>query len=147
MGRDPSVLVNTPQADFKFGFGWTRGPAGVFIILVPYPDFWWYLVSTRDETFRAVLPVRTPDGERATVIVTRQGLGSSGRIWITFSGGWVTTAVMSDEEAERFVGLLVRREERERRVGENAAVGDASGGAGVVMVRREPFWCSGAASV
>lgn len=44
-------------------------------------------MSTPDETFRAALPVCTPDGERAAMIVTRQGLDSSGRVWITFSGG------------------------------------------------------------
>jgi drug/metabolite transporter superfamily protein YnfA len=51
--------------------------------------------------FRATLPSFTPDGKQATVIVTRQGQGSAGRVWITFSGAWVTTAVMTDEQAEQ----------------------------------------------
>jgi biotin-(acetyl-CoA carboxylase) ligase len=63
-------------------------------------------VSTPYETFRAALPTSTPDGERATVIITRQGQGSEGRVWITFSGAWVTTAVMTDEDAERLVRLV-----------------------------------------
>jgi hypothetical protein len=49
-------------------------------------------MSTPHETFRAMLPTSTPDGERATVIVTRQGQGSDGRVWVTFSGAWVTDA-------------------------------------------------------
>ncbi len=63
-------------------------------------------MSTPDETFRAVLPTFTPDVEQATVIVTRQGLGSSGWVWITLSGAWKTTAVMTDDDAERFVQLV-----------------------------------------
>jgi hypothetical protein len=63
-------------------------------------------VSTPYETFRAALPISTPDGEQATVIVTRQGQGSDGRVWITISGAWVTTAVVTDEDAERLIGLL-----------------------------------------
>jgi hypothetical protein len=63
-------------------------------------------VSTPHETFRATLPTTTPDEEQATVIVTRQGQGSERRVWLTFSGGWVTTAVMTDEDAERLVQLL-----------------------------------------
>lgn len=64
------------------------------------------MVSTPYETFRATLPAATPDGQRATVIITRQGWGSDGRVWVTFSGGWVTTAVMTDEDAERFMQLV-----------------------------------------
>ena len=64
------------------------------------------VVSTPDESFRATLSTLTPDGEPATLIVTRQGLGSEGRVWITFSGAWITTAVMSDAEAERFIELV-----------------------------------------
>jgi hypothetical protein len=63
-------------------------------------------VSTPDEMFRGALPALTPDGEPATVIVTRQGHGSAGRVWVTFSGAWVTTAVMTDEQAERFEHLV-----------------------------------------
>jgi hypothetical protein len=63
-------------------------------------------VSTPHETFRATLPTATPDGERATVIVTRQGLGSDERVWLTFSGAWVTTAVMTDEDAEHLIRLI-----------------------------------------
>jgi biotin-(acetyl-CoA carboxylase) ligase len=56
--------------------------------------------------FRAALPTSTPEGKPATVIVTRQGQGSEGRVWITFSGAWATTAVMTDEDAERFERLV-----------------------------------------
>jgi hypothetical protein len=54
--------------------------------------------ATRDETFRGVMQARTPDGETATVIVTRQGLGSGGRVWLTFSGAIQTTVVMTNGE-------------------------------------------------
>ncbi len=40
------------------------------------------------------------------LIVTRQGLGSSARVWITFLGARVTTAVMTDDEAERFIRFV-----------------------------------------
>lgn len=63
-------------------------------------------MSTPDELYRATLPTLTPDGEPATLIVTRQGRGSQGRVWITFSGAWVTTAVMTDQEAEQFIELV-----------------------------------------
>jgi biotin-(acetyl-CoA carboxylase) ligase len=69
-------------------------------------------VSTPYEMFRATLPTFTPDGEQATIIITRQGQGSAGRVWITFSGAWVTTAVMSDEQAERLERLSVMQDGR-----------------------------------
>lgn len=100
--RDPPVLVTRPQCSS----GRTRGPAGACTIRVPHPVSWWCAVSTPDETFRATLPATTPDGERATVIITRQGLGSSGRVWVAFSGARVTTAVMTDDDAERFMQLV-----------------------------------------
>lgn len=100
--RDPPVLVSSPHCRS----GRTRRPAGAITIRVPLTVSWWCLVSTSDETFRATMPASTPDGELATVIVTRQGFGSGGQVWVTFSGGWVTTAVMTDEDAERFVQLV-----------------------------------------
>ena len=64
------------------------------------------VMSTPYETFRETMPTSTPDGEHATLIVTRQGQGSAGRVWVTFSGAWVTTAVMTDEDAEHFIRLI-----------------------------------------
>lgn len=43
-------------------------------------------MSIRDETFRATMPARTPEGEPTTLIITRQGLGDAGRSWLTFDG-------------------------------------------------------------
>ncbi len=63
-------------------------------------------MSTPHETFRGMLATSTPDGERATVIVTRQGQGSDGRVWVTFSGAWVTTAVITDADAECLVRFV-----------------------------------------
>ena len=63
-------------------------------------------MNIADETFRATLRTSTPDGERATVIVTRQGQGFDGRVWVTFSGAWVTTAVMTDADAECLIRFV-----------------------------------------
>lgn len=63
-------------------------------------------MSTPDETFRGVLESRTPEGQRATVIVTRQGSGRSGRAWLTFHGAIKATVVMDDGETARLVELL-----------------------------------------
>jgi hypothetical protein len=63
-------------------------------------------MSTPHETFRATLPTSTPDGERATVIITRQGQGVDAQVWVTFSGAWVTTAVMTDADAERLLRFV-----------------------------------------
>ncbi len=53
----------------------------------------------RDETYRAVITVRTPDPKVATtVIVTRQGLGKAGRTWVTLHGSIRATAVLTDDE-------------------------------------------------
>lgn len=62
--------------------------------------------STPDEMFRATLRTRTPEGALATVIVTRQGLGRAGRVWLTFDGAIKTTAVMNDPETQQLVDLL-----------------------------------------
>ncbi|MFN2494700.1 MAG: hypothetical protein ABR608_02160 [Pseudonocardiaceae bacterium] len=71
------------------------------------------MAEPRQETFRATLRTRTPEGEWTTLIVTRQGQGSAGRTWLTFHGAIKTTAVLTSEEAAQLVGQL----------------GEASGGA------------------
>jgi hypothetical protein len=62
--------------------------------------------STPDETFRAALTGRTPDDADATLIITRQGLGRDGRVWLTFNGGIQTTTVLTDEEVAELRELL-----------------------------------------
>jgi hypothetical protein len=59
-----------------------------------------------EETFRATMRGRTPEGEATTVIITRQGLGRDGRVWLTFNGALRTTVVLSDPETGQLVGLL-----------------------------------------
>ncbi|HKR50539.1 MAG TPA: hypothetical protein VJT72_13380 [Pseudonocardiaceae bacterium] len=49
---------------------------------------------------------RTPDGEFNTVIVTRQGLGSAARVWLTFHGAIKTTVAMTNPETEQLCELL-----------------------------------------
>ena len=63
-------------------------------------------MSTRDETFRATLRARTPEGDVTTLIVLRRGLGRAGRVWLTFDGAIKTTAVLTDPETVDLVGLL-----------------------------------------
>ncbi|HET9258349.1 MAG TPA: hypothetical protein VFO16_24560 [Pseudonocardiaceae bacterium] len=62
--------------------------------------------STPDETFRETLQGCTPEGDPTTVIVTRQGLGRNGRVWLTFDGAIKTTVVMTDPETVRLCELL-----------------------------------------
>ncbi len=62
--------------------------------------------STPNETFRGALAGRTPEGDQATVIVTRQGLGRDGRVWLTFNGAIKTTVQMTDPEAARLLELI-----------------------------------------
>ncbi|MGH3939244.1 MAG: hypothetical protein ACRDTG_11530 [Pseudonocardiaceae bacterium] len=63
-------------------------------------------MSTQDETFRATLQVRTPEGHATTLIVLRRGLGHAARVWLTFDGAIRTTAVLTDPETVRLAGLL-----------------------------------------
>lgn len=64
------------------------------------------MAEPRKETFRATLRTRTPDGQWATLIVTRQGLGTATRTWLTFHGAIKTTAVLTSEEAGQLIGHL-----------------------------------------
>jgi hypothetical protein len=64
--------------------------------------------STSDETFRGTMRGRTLDGEPNTVIVTRQGLGSAGRVWLTFNGAIKTTVVMTNPETVQLCELLTK---------------------------------------
>lgn len=63
-------------------------------------------MSTQDETFRATLRARTPEGDATTLIVLRRGLGHAARVWLTFDGAIKTTVVMTDPETVHLVGLL-----------------------------------------
>jgi hypothetical protein len=62
--------------------------------------------STPDETFRGTIRSCTPNGEPHTVIVTRQGLGNAGRVWLTFNGAIRTTVVMTNPETVQLCELL-----------------------------------------
>jgi hypothetical protein len=62
--------------------------------------------STPDEMFRGTMRGRTPDDQPNTVIVTRQGLGSAGRVWLTFNGAIKTTVVMTNPETVQLCELL-----------------------------------------
>lgn len=62
--------------------------------------------SMSDETYRGTMQGRTPDGQPATVIVTRQGLGRDGRVWLTFNGAIKTTVVMTNGETGQLSELL-----------------------------------------
>ena len=58
------------------------------------------------ETFRGTMQGRTPEDERATVIVLRRGEGLNGRVWLTFNGAIKTTVVMTNPETSELVELL-----------------------------------------
>lgn len=59
-----------------------------------------------DETFRATMRGRTPEGEFTTLIVMRRGRGRAGRTWLTFDGAIRTTVVLTDPETAELAGLL-----------------------------------------
>ena len=59
-----------------------------------------------DETFRGTLQGRTPEGDPATVIVTRRGIGQAGRVWVTFLGAIKTTQVLTDDQADQLAELI-----------------------------------------
>lgn len=65
------------------------------------------------ETFRAVLEeCRTPDGDRASLIITRHGLIRDGRVWVTFDGSRKTTAVLTDALVAELIRHLAAAKER-----------------------------------
>jgi cation transport regulator ChaC len=55
-----------------------------------------------DETYRGTLKGRTPDGDPATLIVTRR----AGRTWLTFLGAIKTTQVMTDDQADQLAEMI-----------------------------------------
>ena len=59
-------------------------------------------VHSEQETFRGTLAVRTPDNERATLIVMRRKRD----VWLTFDGAIKTTMTMTNPETTQLVGLL-----------------------------------------
>lgn len=63
-------------------------------------------MSTPDETYRATMQVRTPEHEKATLIVTRQGLGHAARTWLTLDGSIRTTAVLDDQQLSELTSKL-----------------------------------------
>lgn len=58
--------------------------------------------STRDENFRATIPTHTPEGDKGTLILTRQG----SRLWLTFGATTESTAELDREQGARLVELL-----------------------------------------
>lgn len=62
--------------------------------------------STPHETYRGTVEGRTPSGESATVIITRQGLGIDARVWLTFDGAIKTTTVLTDQKVAELRELL-----------------------------------------
>ena len=51
------------------------------------------------ESYRQVLPFRTPEGQAATVIVLRR----RNSVWLTFNGAVKTTVVIQDQDAGRLI--------------------------------------------
>jgi hypothetical protein len=63
-------------------------------------------MSTPDETYRATIEVRTPEREKATLIITRQGIGRAARTWLTLDGAIRTTAVLDDQQVNELTSTL-----------------------------------------
>ncbi len=59
-----------------------------------------------DETFRAMLRAQMLEGEPTTLIVTRQGVGGAGHVWLTGNRRITTTVVLTRQEAEQLAGML-----------------------------------------
>ncbi len=68
--------------------------------------------------FRAALMGRTPEDDSSTLIITRQGLGRDGRVWLTFDGAIRTTTVMTDQEVAELRKLLDQATSRTGRTDE-----------------------------
>ncbi|MGH4019659.1 MAG: hypothetical protein ACRDT0_10585 [Pseudonocardiaceae bacterium] len=58
------------------------------------------------ETYRATMRGRDPEGQPATVIITRNGAGRSGRVRLTLNASLRTTLTMTDEEAGKLIELV-----------------------------------------
>ncbi len=58
------------------------------------------------EAYRATLAVRTPDGERATLIVTTRIGHPMGRVWLTFGATFRATLALANPEVDELVALL-----------------------------------------
>ncbi len=72
------------------------------------------MAALRDETYRGALTARPPGGDErvtSTVIVTRQGLGRAGRVWLTLHGSIRATAVLTNDEVDRLQLLLTAARE------------------------------------
>ncbi|MGH3909140.1 MAG: hypothetical protein ACRDTE_33930 [Pseudonocardiaceae bacterium] len=52
------------------------------------------------------MQVQTPEHGRATLIVTRQGLGRAARTWLTLDGAIRTTAVLDDQQVNELTSKL-----------------------------------------
>jgi hypothetical protein len=62
--------------------------------------------SQPEESRRATIAARTPDGQRCTVIAVRWGLGNTARLAVSFHGVRETTAVLdATTAAELLRGL------------------------------------------
>ena len=59
-----------------------------------------------EELFRGQLAARTPDGERATLIVTTRLGHPMGRVWVTFGATFRATLALSNPEVDELVVLL-----------------------------------------
>ncbi len=54
------------------------------------------------ESYRRVLTFRTPEGQTATVIVTRR----KSAVWLTFNGAVKTTVVMTGDDASQLIDAV-----------------------------------------
>ncbi|MGH8571972.1 MAG: hypothetical protein ACREX8_05270 [Gammaproteobacteria bacterium] len=65
-------------------------------------------MPSEEETYRATLQVRTPDGQPHTLIVTRRNTRRPARVWLTLNGAWKTTVHLTDPEAAQLAEQLTQ---------------------------------------
>ena len=58
------------------------------------------------EGYRATLAVRTPEGDRVTLIITVRLGHPMGRVWLSFGSTTRTTAAMSNPEVDQLIEKL-----------------------------------------
>jgi len=72
-------------------------------------------MSAPEETYRATIQARTPDGDASVVIVTRQVRSKDrARVWLTLHGSWRGTVCFTDDQVDQLVALLRRAKRTER---------------------------------
>lgn len=63
-------------------------------------------LHSEQESYRATIRLRTPDGAPATLIVLRRRRDHEWRVWLTFDGAIKTTVMMDGQESDEVTGMI-----------------------------------------